>query len=228
MERIGEPASASLLGVKNQGATSSGSFGVQYYLSRDNIVSSDDVLLSTTTGGSSVSVAGINTGASSSLSNVSVVLPNSLPAGWTGEFFYVVMLTDSGNQVVETNEANNSGQVGQSLDWEPISIFANPSNPGTSSQFTISLSITGMTASQQQIFQQAANRWSQVIVGDLPNATYNGVTVDDVLINASAIAIDGPYGVLGQAGPDRFQKWIVFAISRNHAIRYCGSRDDGS
>ena len=65
--------------------------------------------------------------------------------------------------------------------------------------------MTGLTASQQAIFQQAANRWSQVITGDLPNATYRGQTVDDLLINASARPIDGVNGILGQAGPDAFR-----------------------
>jgi hypothetical protein len=65
--------------------------------------------------------------------------------------------------------------------------------------------MSGLTASQQSIFNQAADRWEQVITGDLPNATYRGQTVDDLLINASAIAIDGVNGVLGQAGADAFR-----------------------
>jgi hypothetical protein len=65
--------------------------------------------------------------------------------------------------------------------------------------FTISLVMTGITPSQQAIFNQAAARWSQVIIGDLPNATYLGQTVDDLLIAASAIPIDGPGATLGQA-----------------------------
>jgi hypothetical protein len=44
-----------------------------------------------------------------------------------------------------------------------------------------------------------------VITGDLPNANYRGVAVDDVLINASAVAIDGVNGILGQAAPDAFR-----------------------
>jgi hypothetical protein len=65
--------------------------------------------------------------------------------------------------------------------------------------FTISLVMTGVTPSQQAIFNQAAARWSRVIIGDLPNATYQGQTVDDVLIAAAAIPIDGPGGTLAQA-----------------------------
>src|SRR4029078_10797344 len=47
---------------------------------------------------------------------------------------------------------------------------------------------------------------------DLPNATYHGVTVDDVLINASAPTIDGPGGILGQAGPDAFRSGSLLPI----------------
>jgi hypothetical protein len=68
--------------------------------------------------------------------------------------------------------------------------------------FQITLNMSGLTASQQVIFRQAAARWAQVITGDLPNATYRGQVVDDLLIDASAISIDGVNGVLGQAGPD--------------------------
>jgi hypothetical protein len=67
------------------------------------------------------------------------------------------------------------------------------------------LRTTGLTASERTIFQQAADRWAQIIVGDLPDVTYNGVAVDDLLIDASAMVIDGQGGILGSAGPDRFR-----------------------
>jgi hypothetical protein len=82
----------------------------------------------------------------------------------------------------------------------PTQTTTNPS-----SGFQITLNMTGLTTSQQAVFQQAAARWSQVITGDLPNATYRGIAVDDVLINASAVAIDGVNGILGQAAPDAFR-----------------------
>lgn len=77
--------------------------------------------------------------------------------------------------------------------------------PPTTSGFTISLAMTGLTTGQEAIFNQAAARWSQIIIGDLPNATYQGQTVDDVLIAASAVPIDGINGILGQAAPDAFR-----------------------
>lgn len=79
-----------------------------------------------------------------------------------------------------------------------------PTNPPpTTGGFDIQLVFSGFTTSQRAIFEQAAAKWESIIVGDLPNATYNGVAVDDLQINASSSAIDGVGGVLGQAGYDR-------------------------
>src|SRR5213075_802657 len=84
--------------------------------------------------------------------------------------------------------------------------------PTSSSGFQITLNMTGLTAAEQTIFQQAASRWSQVITGDLPNATYRGQVVDDLLIDASAPTIDGVGGILGQSGPDAFRSGSLLPI----------------
>lgn len=71
-----------------------------------------------------------------------------------------------------------------------------------SSQFAINVRfLGGLTPTQRAVFDAAAARWSEVIVGDLPTATVDGAAIDDVLIDAQGIAIDGANGVLGQAGP---------------------------
>ncbi len=80
--------------------------------------------------------------------------------------------------------------------------FGGVSPPTHQGSFDITLRLSGLTASQQAIFRQAAARWQQIIIGDLPAATYQGIAVDDVLIDASAMVIDGAGGVLGEAGPD--------------------------
>jgi hypothetical protein len=59
----------------------------------------------------------------------------------------------------------------------------------------------GLTTSQRQVFKDAANRWTKLIVGDLPDVIVSGQTIDDVRIDAQGVAIDGVGGVLGQAGP---------------------------
>lgn len=72
----------------------------------------------------------------------------------------------------------------------------------TSSPYTIDIRfLGGLTATQQAAFKTAADRWTKVIVGDLPSVLVDGEVVDDVLILAQGRAIDGPGGILGQAGP---------------------------
>ena len=51
-------------------------------------------------------------------------------------------------------------------------------------------------------FEEAAERWEDVIVADLQNVQ----EVDDLLIKVRVIPIDGERGTLGQAGPTRFRK----------------------
>ncbi|EAR21986.1 proprotein convertase P-domain-containing protein [Nitrococcus mobilis] len=59
----------------------------------------------------------------------------------------------------------------------------------------------GLSPAQQSAFAQAAQRWAQIIRGDLPSAVVDGITIDDVLIEAEGVSLDGPGGILGQAGP---------------------------
>jgi hypothetical protein len=80
----------------------------------------------------------------------------------------------------------------------------NPTPPNTSA-FNIQLNATGLTATQRAIFNNAAARWEQIIVGDLPSVTFQGRVIDDLSIDVSARSIDGAGGVLGQAAADRFR-----------------------
>lgn len=59
----------------------------------------------------------------------------------------------------------------------------------------------GLNTAQKNAFKAAADRWSKVIVGDLPDIVINGQLIDDLLIEASGTPIDGPGNILGQAGP---------------------------
>ena len=59
----------------------------------------------------------------------------------------------------------------------------------------------GLTTKQKTAFKKAADRWSKVIVGDLPSVTIDGDVIDDLLIVAQGVQIDGPGKILGQAGP---------------------------
>ena len=78
---------------------------------------------------------------------------------------------------------------------------------------TVRFLTNNVTAEQQAVFVDAANRWASIIRGDLANIPLPGPTslnpsgadvegtIDDVLIDASFINIDGPSAVLGRAGP---------------------------
>jgi hypothetical protein len=75
---------------------------------------------------------------------------------------------------------------------------------------------SSISNAQKAVFQSAATRWEQIITNDLPDiagtiqSTICGTSVtgfpsvngiDDVVIFANITAIDGPGGILGQAGP---------------------------
>src|SRR4051812_24841740 len=72
--------------------------------------------------------------------------------------------------------------------------------------FTIEVRfLGGLTQTQKDAFKTAANRWSRVIVGDLPDIMVDGEVIDDVLILAQGESIDGPGQILGQAGPTQLR-----------------------
>ncbi|HEY3259125.1 MAG TPA: leishmanolysin-related zinc metalloendopeptidase [Pseudonocardiaceae bacterium] len=72
----------------------------------------------------------------------------------------------------------------------------------TDSPYTIEVRfLGGLTGSQKDAFTAAADRWTRVIVGDLPSVQVDGEVIDDVLILAQGVDIDGPGRILGQAGP---------------------------
>lgn len=84
----------------------------------------------------------------------------------------------------------------------------------TTSPFQIEVRfVQGLTPGQKAVFGEAAERWTRVIVGDLETAIvhdFSGtVIVDDVLIDAEGVPIDGTDqvpNILGQAGPTRFRR----------------------
>ena len=75
-----------------------------------------------------------------------------------------------------------------------------PAPSGSNFQITVVFPDNSLTLSQQRVFTLAAQRWSEIIVGDLPEVTYEGRVIDDLEITAKAPDLDGPSGLLGQAG----------------------------
>lgn len=67
--------------------------------------------------------------------------------------------------------------------------------------FTINVTFpdNSLSLSQQRVFTVAAQRWSEIITGDLPDMTWDGRTIDDIEIAATAPYIDGVGSILGQA-----------------------------
>jgi Leishmanolysin len=61
--------------------------------------------------------------------------------------------------------------------------------------------VGGLNTAQKNAFKTAAKRWTKVIVGDVPSVTVSGEVIDDLLIMAQGVDIDGPGKILGQAGP---------------------------
>ncbi len=77
-----------------------------------------------------------------------------------------------------------------------------PDSPSPTGEFQIDVIFGGgLTASQEAIFADAADRWAEIITGDIPDVITDIGLVDDVAIDASGVFIDGAGGILGQAGP---------------------------
>ena len=73
---------------------------------------------------------------------------------------------------------------------------------GPTSVFDITLTYgPGITVSQQVLLQAAADRWEQIIVGDVPDVFVPGVgQVDDISINISAMPLDLVGSILAETG----------------------------
>jgi len=111
-------------------------------------------------------------------------------------------ITDSGVQVVILERP---GFLSEGLLRAALTdgLDANEAETPSSSAFRINVRfLGGLTPTQQDMFMLAAARWSRVITGDLPTVRLpSGELIDDVVINASGVFIDGSGMVLGRAGP---------------------------
>jgi hypothetical protein len=77
-----------------------------------------------------------------------------------------------------------------------------PESPAAVTPFAIEVRfLGGLSTNQKNAFKNAAKRWTKVIVGDLPTVNVEGELIDDIVILAQGTDIDGPDGILGQAGP---------------------------
>jgi hypothetical protein len=123
-----------------------------------------------------------------------------IPAGATSAEITVYVNGDTNQEPDETFAVTLSSPVNATITKATgTGTILNDDTPFT---IVVKFPDSTLTASQKQVFQRAAARWSQIIVGDLPDVTVNGRVIDDLEITATGPYIDGPYGILGQAGPD--------------------------
>ena len=76
-------------------------------------------------------------------------------------------------------------------------------NVPDSEEFNITINFYGdqWTTELKAAFIESADFLSSTIAGDLEDVTYNGELIDDIVIDAKLVEIDGSGGVLGRAGP---------------------------
>jgi hypothetical protein len=124
---------------------------------------------------------------------------------------------DSGDSVLVSSSTPGTAHLRLEVDdgtFAPVSATADLTvTPGPAEPFTITLSLAPTMAPEYQLaFQRAADRWAQVVKAGLPDQAlvvpdgflgwvpgFDGV-VDDLLIAARDVEMDGPGGTLGQAG----------------------------
>lgn len=89
-----------------------------------------------------------------------------------------------------------------------------PAGP-IATEFTIEVRfLGGLTASQQDVFMGAAERWSRIVVGDLPSVRLgSGEVIDDLVINARGAFIDGEGRILGRAGPTALRPGSMLPVT---------------
>jgi hypothetical protein len=101
--------------------------------------------------------------------------------------------------------------------------------PPPAPAFSVTLRFLGdAPESQRAAFERARDRLSQVVTGDLPDAPLRQAaiascgnvaldeTVDDVLVLVQLEPIDGPDGILGQAGPCVLRRGALPALGMMH------------
>jgi hypothetical protein len=182
-----------------------------------------------TTRGSRISVAPNEVVPANRLPQVRVV--DRASNGIAGQTVQFTLENDAGGVITGTTQVTDANGIATLGGWtigpdsgtrtvratlvgQP-SITAAVQAVTSGSGFTIDVIFVGTPPSpaQEAAFRDAAARWSEVIVGDLPDALFSrnescsgdiipaGTLVDDVVIFARLEFIDGPGQVLGSAGP---------------------------
>ncbi len=103
----------------------------------------------------------------------------------------------SGRSAQAAAGSGSTGGTGTS-----VYISGNPS-VADSSEYNIQINFVGSwSADLRQAFVSAAEAISDFILGDVSNVDSRRSSIDDLVITARLMNIDGAGGILGQAGPD--------------------------
>ena len=97
-----------------------------------------------------------------------------------------------------------SGSTGSTGGGTGTSIYisGNPS-VADSGEYNVQINFVGSwSADLRQAFVSAAEAISDFILGDVANVDSRRSSIDDLVITARLMSIDGAGGILGQAGPD--------------------------
>ena len=108
--------------------------------------------------------------------------------GQTSQTFSISVLRDAGGDKVEGNESFivNATPEDRRLGDGKSQIVTIVDTSAQASQFQITFNYdSSVTEQAKSVFQWAADRWSQIITGDLPNVTYQGKVIDDFQLNVS-------------------------------------------
>ncbi len=98
------------------------------------------------------------------------------------------------------------GGVGSTEDYDGA-VSISDEDQDTEYDLEINFIDDSLTPSQQAVFEDAANRWEEIIIGGVPDVVVPDFgPVDDIVIDASAPLIDGQGDTLGQAGPTVFRE----------------------
>ncbi len=128
-------------------------------------------------------------------SEASVPATVTIPAGQSSVTFQISGVDDAvadGSQTFSITASASGYTTSQDL----LTV-----TDGEAFQIDLRFTDSGLSASQKTILQQAAARWAELVVGDLPDElSYDGLLVDDLLVDVSVGTVDGAGSHSAQSG----------------------------
>jgi len=109
--------------ILNRGAEDAGPFDVSFYLSEDEIISIDDILLELDGGEYIKHINGLDSGQVYSVDDFKLSVSSDIEDQVKG--YYIGMIIDCNDDVEESDESNNTN-VGDGIDWEKVWLIGWP------------------------------------------------------------------------------------------------------